>query len=493
MTAPSTSGGRIRRLLRGLRMRLTLSFVGFFGVLMAATGLLFHHGLETTMRDQAEDLLTQEWLTVREHLRVEGGHPRWVYDPNDPEEAYAVERIRRVLLLTDIDGRILECSSSFQALGTEESASLREAAAAAPVLRVKRNARGDTYYIRMGRIRLQGENYLLALGLPFAAPNRALGRFIRAYFLLLPLLLLGIVVIGWFLAGRAMRPLNEIAATAGRVSAENLSLRIRPPGTGDELEQMVRTFNIMMDRLQRNFEQMRQFSIDASHELRTPITAVRGQLEVALLNARTVEQYRDAVATAMQDVEKMSQIVKSLLLLAQAESGQLVLQRSPHDLASLVSEVVAQFQVSADEKNTKLTASLPERCVASLDRIQFERLVSNLVSNAVKYTQPGGMVDVKLSQSQGQVELAVSDNGPGIPAAHLPYIFERFYRVRDGDRESDKGVGLGLSFVSWIVQAHGGRIKVSSKPGEGSTFTVTLPAGVPDGELPQTSVKNPAA
>jgi signal transduction histidine kinase len=247
----------------------------------------------------------------------------------------------------------------------------------------------------------------------------------------------------------------------------------------------------MTERLSESFDQIRQFSTDVSHELRTPLTAIRGQLEVALFTAEKPEQFRDAMVNALEDVEKLSSIVRALLLLSQAESGQLVLQKSRLDLGEVTADVVDQFQIPADEKDVKLTATLEPGWMANADRTQVERMISNLLSNALKYTPKGGKVHVSVCRDaeEGWIRLEVEDNGVGIPAENLPHIFDRFYRVRNAQTNYTQGLGLGLSFVAWIVSAHDGTIHVESNPGDGSKFIVRLPAAM----APQEAAPEPAA
>src|SRR6202043_4137767 len=190
---------------------------------------------------------------------------------------------------------------------------------------------------------------------------------------LIPVLILGGCLSGWFVAGRALTPVLEVAQAANRISGSNLSLRIPSRGAHDELDYLIETFNRMIDRLEQSFNQIRQFSTDVSHELRTPITAIRGQLEVALFTASSAEQYREAMLNSLQDVERLSQIVRALLLLSQAESGQLALQKTRLDLTELVADVVDQFQIPYEEARLRLTADLPPECIAEVDRIQIER------------------------------------------------------------------------------------------------------------------------
>jgi heavy metal sensor kinase len=323
--------------------------------------------------------------------------------------------------------------------------------------------------------------YFLAIGRAIDTSNRILKEFTYRYIIIVPAVVLLSGLLGWFLAGRALAPVNSVAEAAERITHSNLNMQIPSRKAGDELDRLIESFNRMMERLSCSFAQIQQFSTDVSHELRTPLTIVRGQLEVALFTATTTEQYREAMVNALEDVERLSNIIRALLMLSQAESGQLVLKKTNLDLAEAVRDLVDEFQIPAEANDVGLTAHLPEHCFVQADRIQIERLLSNLMSNAVKYTSAGGKVEVSLVGEGDQVQLVVADNGVGIAPDHLPHIFDRFYRVPSADPE--KGLGLGLSFVVWIVRAHGGTIDVQSELGRGTTFTVTLPVGArPAGE-----------
>jgi signal transduction histidine kinase len=211
-------------------------------------------------------------------------------------------------------------------------------------------------------------------------------------------------------------------------------------------------------------------------------------LEVALFTAKTTEQYRDGMVNALQDVDRLTQIVRALLLLSQAESGQLALQKSHVDLAEVVCDLVEQFQIPAEAEGVRLVSEAPPQCPAEVDRVQIERMLTNLLSNAVKFT-PGGNVRVELRSLGATVEIVVEDTGCGIPNEYLPHIFDRFYRVPGSGTAPGpaQGLGLGLSFVAWIVKAHHGTIDVQSRPGKGTRFTIELPAGRPQVARPETA------
>jgi heavy metal sensor kinase len=470
------------RFLRGLRFRLTLSYVLFFGVLLIAVGMLFQKTLRLQMDGESRDTLEEEWGAAKGYLHVEGGRPVWIADATDPEEAYIVERLRHVYLLADASGRVLEHSQTYDSIGVDSPQEIaRILSLPQPEIHVRRDAEGIPYMIKAGSIHGdKGRLYFFALGRSIYNNERTVDNFMRRYFLLLPAMIFVTGLLGWALAGRAIRPLNLVAATAQEITGANLSLSIPRRNANDELDNLIDSFNRMTVRLSHSFDQIRQFSTDVSHELRTPLTAIRGQLEVALFTAEKPEQFRDAMVNALEDVEKLSSIVRALLLLSQAESGQLVLQKAPLDLGEVVADVVDQFQIPADEKNVKLTATLEPGWLANADRTQVERMMSNLLSNAVKYTPRGGRVHVRVGRDHrdGWIRLEVEDTGVGIPAENLPHIFDRFYRVRNAQTHFTQGLGLGLSFVAWIVSAHDGAIHVESKPGAGTRFEIRLPAAM---------------
>ncbi len=465
--------------VRGLRFRLTISYFAIFALLLVVIGLYFRANLKETLDYRMREIVEEEWAAVRGYLRIENGHAVWYFDPKDPEESSFVEKLRRIILVTDASGQVLEASNGYRALGLEERKILQSrfsmASASSREFVVRSNSKGDRVLVCAGVARQAKLQYYLAIGHSLADNALIPDRFTWDYFTAVPLMLILTGLIGWLIAGRALSPVNDVARAAQRMSGSNLSIRIPTRGSGDELDNLIETFNRMMDRLKVNFDQMRQFSTDASHELRTPLTAIRGQLEVALFTATTADQFKDAVVNSLQDVEQLSNIVRALLMLSHAETGQLVLQKSPMLLANVVEDIADQFQIPAEEAKVQLTVSADKEVIVAVDRVQIGRLISNLLSNAVKYTPPGGKIQtiLRFSPNRQWAEFIVEDTGQGIAESHLPHIFERFYKVPDANPE--KGLGLGLSFVAWIVKAHGGTIKVKSDFGVGTRFEVTLP------------------
>jgi len=467
-------------LLRGLRFRLTLSYLLLFSALLVFIGLGFRQRLKAQTEGDVQAVLDEEWGTAKGYLRIENYGPVWTVDVRDPEDAHIKDRLQQVLLLTDADGNKLLDSPTYDSIGTESLEDIRRTIALKePETVVRKDASGTPYILKRGWMTDEHSNrYFFAIGRSLADSVKTVSVFTRDYFLSLLAIIPLTGLLGWLLAGRAIQPVNEVAQAAQKITGSNLSLQIPGRGAGDELDHLIESFNRMTSRLHESFEQIRRFSTDVSHELRTPLTAIRGQLEVALFTAQTPEQYRDAMVNALEDVEQLSSIVRALMLLSQAESGQLVLQKKALDLGDVAEDIVDQFQIPAEEKHVRLTARIEPGVVILADRTQVERLISNLLSNAVKYTPSGGTVQVRVRRDErkdwGRIE--IEDAGVGIPEENLPHIFDRFYRVRNAETNLIQGLGLGLSFVAWIVKAHGGQIDVTSKVGSGTKFTVRLPA-----------------
>lgn len=474
---------RIFRFARGLRFRIAVSYVVFFALLLSVLGFVFRQALENTLYRQTQDLLNDDWDATKGYLRLGGSEGiNWFWDKYDPEEDFIVRRLTRVYMIADSEGHPLQWSDLYKGMGFDDPAYIRSVVKSrAKDYRIRVDPQSGPYMIVSGMVPDPHHNrYYLAIGRSVATNEKAVKDFTWDYFLILPLAVAFSSLFGWVLAGRALAPVNHVAATAERITHSNLDMRLQPRGAHDELDRLIESFNRMMERLNFSFEQIRQFSTDVSHELRTPLTVIRGQLEVALFAAKNVDQYREAMLNALEDVERLSNIVRALLMLSQAESGQLVLNKGEVDLCKLVVDLAEQYQIAAEAANVNLTWEAPAHaCTILADRVQIERLVTNLLSNAIKYTPAGGRIAARVESAAGSVKLVVEDTGVGIAPDHLPHIFDRFYRVPSSDPE--KGLGLGLSFVAWIVKAHGGTIDVRSELEKGTRFTVTLPAA-PGGE-----------
>jgi heavy metal sensor kinase len=473
-----------RRVTRGLRFQLTAAYALFLALLLIGVSFTLQQYLSGSLDQQARDVLAHNFADLKAYMRVEpdqhGFHISWQIDNEDPEEAATKARLERVFLWADSNGKVIDESPAYEALGTDSPAEIQAAMKSSDPYKEKKDAKGAPYLFYRGVILaedIKHTRFFVSLGLSLESNRNLLRRFTLLVAVAVPLIILAGCLMAWVLAGRGLAPVLEVAQAAQRISGSNLSLRIPTRGAHDELDVLIETFNEMIARLEDSFGQIRQFSTDVSHELRTPLTILRGQLEVALFTAETKEQYREAIVDSLQDIERLGQIVRALLLLSQAETGQVILQRTHLDLAELVREIADQFQIPAEGAHVKLSIKTPPECEAELDRVQIERMLSNLLSNAIKFTPAGGEVMVTLESRDNQGILTITDTGCGIPPEHLPHIFDRFYRVGGHDQAAspEKGLGLGLSFVAWIVKAHQGTIHVESPDGKGTVFTVTFP------------------
>jgi heavy metal sensor kinase len=302
---------------------------------------------------------------------------------------------------------------------------------------------------------------------------------LSTFLLILPFGVLAAYVIGSWIARRALAPVDQITNEVREIT-DGRSLHRRLPTTmvKDELGRLADTLNQMMDRLERSFSALRRFTADASHELKTPLTVLRAGVERALTTPRMPQESLAGLEEALQEIKRMTELVDTLLTLARADEGTAPLHREPVDLRRLVEETRETGDLLAENAGVSMRVTAPsEPVVVEVDASRMRQLVLNLLTNAVKYTPSGGRVTLWLERDDGRVRLGVSDTGIGIASSDLPHVFDRFWRADTArTRTSERpGVGLGLAICKWIAEAHGGTIDVQSRPGRGTTFTVTLP------------------
>lgn len=467
-----------------LRVRLAGIFLLLMAVVLAVVGAVGTATEKRVIENQGNQILADELGELKGYIRFEGGIPNWFVDKSDPEENAAYAQLDDVFVLANDQGKLDALSSidrSLSQLGDRQTIlnELKQLEKSPePVVKTIISTDRVPYQVISGTLvdKETGNRWYVAEGRSLGDDYAITRRFRRNFVIFLMAALVACAVISWYSAGRALRALQAVDSAAQKVTGSNLGLQIPRRGADDELDRLIDSFNQMSSRLKAAFDQTRQFSTDVSHELRTPLTAIQGQLEVALLTGKTKEQLQESIENALQDVERLANLVRALLLLSQSESGQLPMHKSALDLGELVEDLVDEFQIPAEANGLTLTHTTKGKVWCEVDRTQIERVVTNLLSNAMKYTPAGGWVKACAEVVGGNVRLIVEDSGVGIPASHVPHIFDRFYRVPDPNPE--KGLGLGLSFVATIVKAHGGSIQVESQTGKGSRFEVLLPTGV---------------
>jgi signal transduction histidine kinase len=292
----------------------------------------------------------------------------------------------------------------------------------------------------------------------------------------LPALLVAFVG-GWWLMRRSLAPVDTLTRSIERIHDHNLSQHLPRTGNGDEIDRLTQVFNDMTARLDQSFQRIRDFTLHASHELKTPLTVMQGELETACLEENLTEPQREQMASLLDEVQRLAKIVDGLSLLTKADAGQVTLSMAPVPMDALVSDAVEDARLLGYGDAVAVNVVACEAVTVRGDRHRLRQVLLNLADNAVKYNVPGGTVDVSLRRAGAEMVLTLENTGPGIPEENLPKVFSRFFRGDASHSSAVEGSGLGLSIAQWIVEAHGGTIRLDSREGGPTTVTVRLPAG----------------
>lgn len=322
---------------------------------------------------------------------------------------------------------------------------------------------------------VNGSTYIVQATYLLDQVTVSLHRFIQISAIALAAATILAIVGGRLLANRSLKPVGEMAAAARIIRVENLKQRLNQTGFGDELDILATTFNEMFERLDKQVTQIRQFTADAAHELRTPLAALRGNAEVLLSKKRSAVELEAGIADSMNEFGRLARITDDLLLLARADAGQVFIRRANLRLDVAVADVVELFEPLAEERGVAISCSIGDPVWIEGDSDRLRQMIGIFVDNAIKYTPVGGRVDVSVATQRKAAEITIRDSGVGIAPEHLPHVFERFYRA-DRARSSEGGIGLGLAIARTIVQGHLGTVQLESVSGKGTTVRVVLPA-----------------
>ena len=472
-----------------LRTRLTLAYTAVLASLLAALACGYYRVFARQLDVDATSELAELTRGVRGYLRIDGARVTLSYDRSDPGEAAFVQDAARYLQVYETDsGRLVEQSEALAPLGVRFAPGEIRAFVANPVdfdIRTERRAiRFSNSVVTDG----EGDAYLLQVGVPLDAQDAALARLLTLIAWSLPAGLVVVAGVGRWMAGGALAPIARLARVARDIGVADLHRRVPLRGSGDELDELASEFNGVLARLERAVGDMRQFSAAMAHEIRTPLAALRAELETSLSATRSrgalgtghqapehqAPEGADRIASQLEEVDKLTRLLGQLLTLARAEAGELSVAREPVALDTLAQSVVDTLEPVADAKGVALACDFADAIDVVGDRGWLERLLVNLVDNAIKFTSPGGRVTVQVTSDGQAAILAVRDTGMGIPPEWLPSIFDRFW-VGPTRTAGQDGAGLGLSLVKWIAEAHAATIRVQSRAGAGSCFTVRFP------------------
>jgi len=337
---------------------------------------------------------------------------------------------------------------------------------------------GTLFYVMSTAVAVGNSSHkdTVQIAIDVSQEESLLARYRQRFWVILLATLAIFPLIGYQIARRSIRPVREVATTARHISSTNLHERIHSEGYPSELASLADTFNTMLDGLEESFNRISRFSADIAHDLRTPVNNIRGEAEVALARARTVEEYREVLGSCLEEAVRLSDLIGDLLFLARAESPLAHLHRESINVGDLLSGIREYYEASAADRGVSLSTAVPNGpVIAQLDRTLLQRAVGNLVSNALAHTPPGKSVVLGTAIEPSSIRIDVSDSGTGIPPEALPRVFDRFFRVDESRSQASGGTGLGLAIVQSIMVLHGGNVEISSKVGQGTQVTLRVP------------------
>ena len=464
-------------MIDSVRTRLTLWYAGVLAVSLIAFAVLIYYAAVATLHERQDESLKSTAQTVAS-----------AYEEELQEQQQSIPKAGQIVMAELIfPNRYVQIidSAGHQIATSRNASEIRTTIPEAVLTRAREhnfdfiNADGFRFAVVPISSPDQPLGYA-AVAEPLSVIEEGLSRLRRDFFAGVPLVLLVASLAGYFLARKSLSSIASMSAQTQRISAESLSSRLDVTNPKDELGRLATTINDLLGRLENAFTEQQRFIADASHELRTPLAVLRGETEVALEKTRTVEEYQESLSLIKDEAERLSRIVEDLFILArQPIDAPAKLVREQVVLNDAVRDCARAAQVLATRKGVQLNVHNNNPPIAlSGDEDLLKRMILNLLDNAVKYTPAGGEISLTLERQNGNAQIVVRDTGIGIPEQDQLRVFDRFYRVDKARSRALGGAGLGLSIVRWIVDAHGGKIRIHSSDGDGSVFTVELPLKV---------------
>lgn len=454
-----------------LAFRLTFWYAGIFTLSSCVVFLLFYLLMTVYMREQTDQDLLKQARTITSVLSVQGMN---AVQKIAILEAQASGEKKIFIRLLSPNGSVFSSSNMayWENIGIEKSAIgrlLKEGQDVFDTITIP----DRKYGIRV-LYRLIDRSLILQLGQSMENDSRLVKAFQRIFFITFSVLVVVAALAGWFMARKALARVAVVTRTAREISGGVLDRRVPVTRKADEVDQLATTFNQMLDRVEALIKGIKEMSDNIAHDLKSPVARIRGIAEVTLATEPSIRAFENMSASIIEECDRLLEMINTMLVISKTEAGVDPPQLEPLDFCKVIRDACALFQSSAEDKGIRMACRLPAPVTINGDIRMIQRMVANLLDNAIRYTASGGIIDVSVAAGNRQwTTLTVKDTGVGIFEKDLPHIFERFYRCDPSRTRS--GTGLGLSLVLAIAQAHGGRIEVTSTAAEGSTFSVFLP------------------
>jgi len=452
-----------------IRVRLTTWYTVVLFLMMvlyaAATFVAVRHEFFEQFDDQVHD----DFESAEAQLeRTPSGQVAWIGEPHHDSE----EEGDRAADVWSTSGRQIYRSRPSVTLPP-----IAQRTSPAPPRYETVEAGGQRWRTLTGASAVAGDPIILRVGRSEERLRTQLWEVLVVLVLGLPLVVALAGVGGYALARQALAPIGHLALEARRITADRLHQRVSVPNQHDEIGRLAAVINDTLARLESSFDQLRRFTADASHELRTPLAVIRGIGEVGLGETRTAAEYQEAIGSMLEEVDRLTTLVDTLLRLSHGDAGTVRLSREPVDLGQLVREAASSLTILAEERQQSIQIDAAEGTMATVDRLVLREAITNLLHNAIKYSPSESAIEIRIRADRYQAIVEIRDHGPGIAAADRARIFDRFFRLDEARSRDKGGTGLGLAIVKWAVETHGGQIAVDEHPAGGSVFRITLPLG----------------
>lgn len=471
--------------MRSLRMRLGITNAMLIAAVFVSFGLLRYGTVAYRARSAFDERLSSDAQFLASHIKpaVASG-PALLREELSTDDLALLDRLQLYFFVTDLQGRVVPSDTySPHMLRLVASEELGRVLMDSAGLKSVRTSDGTSYRYASIPLRSNGTTaaFLLHVARPTEQLDLILSDYLRVYAYFLPFVLLVSGAVGWFLADRAIRPFGHLATSAGRITALNLGEPIASPHTGQEVQRLVTAFNEMGDRLNQSFQQLRRFNADVAHELRTPLAILRGETELALSTSSTADDLRAVLSSNMEEIDRLTELVNQMLVLSEAESGGQVMAKEEFGLNDVLEDLVEQIRPLASMRGiTFRDEPFPDMLMAG-DELWMRRAILNVLDNAIKYSSDNGVIEVRCRVDGAMARVEIRDYGIGIAPADLPRVFDRLYRADPARNRASGGLGLGLSLVKWVIEAHGGNVRLWSELDRGTLCTIELPlaSGLP--------------